>query len=260
MDNAGAVVGPLLASAFLYFLPGHYRSLFALTIVPGALAVLLLMRLPEPETRLLASERASRPSASWRDLPPSLWRVLVAILVFTLGNSTDAFLLWRLTDVAGGVTAIPLLWAGLNLIKSATAVIGGGLSDRFDRRLVIAAGWSVYAAVYGGFALAQSASVLIMWFFVYGLYFGLTEGVERALIADFAPASLRGTAFGIYNAALGVGALIASLLFGVLWERAGAMIAFGSGAGLAVVAAVLMLTAVPVPALDGSEGPATSAS
>ncbi len=245
MDNAGAVVGPLLASAYLFCLPGHYRSLFALTIVPGSLAVLLLMRLPEPGTRARSSTPTAAATHSWRELPPTLWRVLVAILVFTLGNSTDAFLLWRLTDVTGGITTIPLLWAGLNLIKSVTAVVGGGLSDRFDRRLVIASGWGVYAAVYAGFAVAQSAAILIVLFFIYGLYFGLTEGVERALIADFAPASLRGTAFGIYNAALGVGAMIASLVFGVLWETAGAAVAFGTGAGLAVGAAVLMLTMVP---------------
>jgi len=120
-------------------------------------------------------------------------------------------------------------------------VYGGALSDRVGRKAVIVAGWSVYAIVYVGFALAQSAAVLIAWFLAYGIYFGLAEGTEKALVADLAPASVRGTAFGYYNAALGVGALAASIVFGVLYDRFSHAVAFGTGASLAAAAAVLLM-------------------
>ncbi len=169
--------------------------------------------------------------------------------MFTLGNSTDAYLLLRLTEAAGGPTLIPLAWSALHVVKSTSSFVGGNWSDRVGRTTVIAIGWSIYALVYFGFAFSTSLASLTCWFLVYGLYFGLTEGVEKALIADLAPASRRGFAFGLYTSVQGVGSLAASLLFGLLWSLLGAPVAFGVGAGIAMVstaALLLMPAAVPV--------------
>jgi MFS family permease len=125
-------------------------------------------------------------------------------------------------------------------VKATVSPIGGHLSDRLSRRGIIATGWLVYAAVYGGFALATSKPALVTLFLVYGVYYGLTEGVEKAVVADLAPADARGTAFGAYHAVIGIGALAASLLFGLIWNVAGAPVAFAVGAVLALVSAALL--------------------
>jgi MFS family permease len=174
-------------------------------------------------------------------MPPKLWAVLAIILIFSLGNSADAFLLLRLSSALGHDAYIPLLWSLLHIIKATLSVYGGAFSDRVGRKAVIVAGWAIYAVVYVGFAFAESAPWLVAWFLIYGAYFGLAEGTEKALVADLAPVASRGTAFGYYNAALGVGALTASIVFGVLYERLGHGVAFGAGAALAGVAAVLLV-------------------
>jgi MFS family permease len=172
---------------------------------------------------------------------------LVVLSIFTLGNSSDAFLLLRLTDAAGGPKFIPLMWAMLHVVKTVSSVIGGSASDRFGRRRLIASGWIVYALVYMGFAFSTSLAPLVTWFMIYGVYYGCVEGTERALVADFALPSQKGTAFGIYNGVSGIGALISSVVFGVVWKMFGAQIAFASGAGLAVLAAILLFILVPPP-------------
>jgi MFS family permease len=240
MDHTGAIVGPLLATMFLFFLPGQYRLLFALTAIPGALAVstLFLVKEPEPELPELPELRELRPS---EPLPTRLYAVLGIILLFSLGNSADAFLLLRLADALGTATYVPLLWAGLHVVKASLSTWGGSLSDRIGRVRVIAMGWAIYALVYLGFALSASAHAYVALFLVYGVHFALAEGAEKALVADLTPSRQQGTAFGLYNAALGVGALIASIAFGYLYQRFGPATAFGSGAALAGLAAVLLL-------------------
>lgn len=253
MDHAGAVAGPLLASAFLWFAPGQYRALFLATIVPGLVVLVLLTRLPKDgaddgvrgPARPAPGAGGVAPGAGWRDLPSSYRRLLAVLLLFTLGNSTDAYLLLRLSHLGAPVAAVPLLWAALHVVKSTSSLGGGWLADRYGRQRTILAGWLVYAAVYAGFARAASLPLVTALFLLYGLYYGLTEGAEKALIADVAPAALRGTAFGLHGAVLGVGALMASLLFGLVWESAGSAAAFSLGAGLAIAAAVALPAAVP---------------
>lgn len=263
MDHAGAVTGPLLASAFLFFHPGDYRTLFALTIVPGIIVMLVLLRVPEragqpatsPEkpagpkrTEPIAAERAARDRGtearghSLGSLGAPFYKAMAVILLFSLGNASDAFLLLRLSDLGVATFWIPLLWSALHVVKVAASLAGGALSDRFGRRSLIALGWLIYALVYAGFGFVDSPPVVIAIFLSYGLYFGLTEGVEKAWVADMAPAESRGTAFGIYNAALGVGSFAASLIFGVIWTRVSPHAAFLTGAGLAVAAAVLVVS------------------
>jgi MFS family permease len=276
MDHAGAVVGPLLASLFLWWYPEHYRTLFALTLVPGVIAVLMLLPVPEAAEpppavaqdrgaggSLVAQDRSVRAPVVAQDFSPAnhhavalgldsgFYRYLGVVLLFSLGNSTDAFLLLRLSDVGVGTAWVPIAWAALHVVKATVSPIGGHLSDRLSRRGIIATGWLVYAAVYGGFAMATSRSVLVALFLVYGVYYGLTEGVEKAVVADLAPAESRGTAFGAYHAVIGIGALAASLLFGLLWKVAGAPVAFAVGAALALVSAAL-LSRVPVRSLSAS--------
>ena len=174
-------------------------------------------------------------------------------MLFSLGNSTDAFLLLRLSDAGVPAFWIPLLWAALHVVKATISIYGGDLSDRLSRRSVIGVGWAVYALVYAGFAVSTSIAGLVSWFLVYGVYYGFSEGVEKALVADLAPAAMRGTAFGLYNAVLGVGALAASLVFGYVWNVAGAPSAFAMGASLALAATVLLFLVVAArPAEPGS--------
>jgi len=255
MDHAGAIVGPLVATAILYFAPGEYRMLFAFTAIPGAIAVALLFLVPEaatpPQSGQSKQGGQSRQSGPSRQsgtghhgpskLPKRLWAFLAVLFVFSLGNSADAFLLLRLSDLLGGPTYVPLLWAGLHVVKASLSTWGGALSDRIGRKRMIVTGWGLYAVVYLGFATAVSASALIAWFLLYGAYFALTEGVEKALIADLSPPSQIGAAFGFYNAALGLGTLTASVAFGFLYERLGATVAFGTGSALAGVAALLLV-------------------
>jgi MFS family permease len=249
MDHLGAVIGPALASLFLFFYPDRYRTLFALTIIPGAIAVVLIFFVPE-ETSPKAAQ-AFTPKAAPRvttvALPRQFTVFMLVLALFTLGNSTDAFLLLKLTDVAGSAKWIPLMWAALHVVKASVSVVGGSWSDRIGRRAVIAIGWVVYAAVYAGFAASQSLPALFAWFLLYGFYFGFAEGTEKALVADLAPAERRGLAFGVYNAVQGLGALAASVLFGVIWKMYGAPTAFGLGAGLALAATALLFVFVRPP-------------
>ncbi len=176
---------------------------------------------------------------------------IAVILLFTLGNSTDAFLLLRARDLGIAGTLIPILWAVFHVVKSAVATPAGALSDRVGRRALIVAGWLVYAAVYLGFARAEGAMMAWTLFLVYGVYFGLTEGVQKALVADLVPAAARGRAFGWYNVALGLGALPASLMFGAVWDRWGAPAAFTLGAAIAAAAALLLLVVLPTRSAAG---------
>jgi len=250
MDHLGAVIGPLFASLFLWRFPDHYRTLFALTIIPGAIAVTLILFVPEhPESAPSSAVSGGTPTATRATaIPRAFTAFMIVLTVFTLGNSTDAFLLLKLTDAAGSARSIPLMWAGLHVVKATVSVVGGSWSDRAGRRTVIAIGWMVYAAVYAGFAVSETLPALLAWFLVYGCYFGFAEGTEKALVADLAPASRRGVAFGVYNAVQGIGALAASVLFGVLWKAYGPRVAFGVGAALALAATLLLVVAVrPAP-------------
>jgi MFS family permease len=173
------------------------------------------------------------------------WAFLAVVVVFTLGNSTDAFLLLRANQLGVAATLAPILWAMLHVVKSAASTPAGAVSDRLGRKPLIVAGWLVYAAVYLAFGRARAAWQAWVLFAVYGIYFGLTEGVEKAMVVDIVPAARRGAAFGWYNLALGVGALPASLLFGYVWDARGAATAFELGAALACAAAVAFMLLVP---------------
>lgn len=237
MDHVGAVAGPLIASALLLWRQ-DLRLVFALAAVPALASVLVLIfGVREPRREIPARAAATGPR---EPLPPALRRYLVVVAVFTLGNSSDAFLLLRAQQAGVALPMVPLLWAALHVVKSSASTFGGTLSDRFGRRPAIVAGWMLYAIAYAGLAMATRAWQVWVLFAVYGLFSALTEGPERALVAELAPAAARGSAFGAYYAVTGVMLLPASLLMGVLWQALGPAAALGTGAALALTAAVLL--------------------
>ncbi|UCF18661.1 MAG: MFS transporter [Gemmatimonadota bacterium] len=243
LDHAGALLGPILAGALLLFITRDLRLIFALSAIPAALTLLLLWRAVSEVPRAGVETAAHQGLAGLRS--PELRRTLFVFFVFTLANSTDAFLLLRASQLGVATAMLPFLWAAFHASKTFWSFPGGDWADRFGARGVIAAGWAVYALVYLGFALAFAQWHAWALFIAYGLYFGLAEGPEKALVAQFAQGSQLGAAMGGYQLAVGVGALPASLAFGLLWQWAGPSGAFLTGAGVAGLALVFLLTLVP---------------
>jgi MFS family permease len=255
-DHAGGVLGPLIAFAVLTYQIAPIRTVFWLAAIPGVLSFVVLVAFVRDVERPTTAPVAGGPDLS-QPLDRSFWRVLGVIFLFTLGNSTDAFLLLRAHQLGVPVALAPILWAALHVVKSLSSTPGGALSDRIGRRPTLIMGWTLYAAVYFGFARATTAWQAWALFAVYGVFFGLTEGSERALIADLVQPERRGTAFGWFNLAIGLGALPASLLFGWVWDHAGAPSAFVMGATLALAAAISMSLVFPrgTPDREGSTPP-----
>jgi MFS family permease len=246
MDHAGAAVGPLLATAVLW-LRHDLRLVFALAAVPAAASVALLalgVREPPPAASHAPVSPAGDAAAAVSIRGP-LARYLVVLAVFTLGNSSDAFLLLRAQQAGVALAMVPALWAFHHVVKAAASTHAGALSDRWGRRTAILAGWAVYAGAYVGFAAVRTAWQVWALFGVYGLFHALTEGAERALIADLARAGERGRAFGLYHAVTGGMLLPASVLTGALWQAFGAAVALLTGATLAGAAAAGLLLLVP---------------
>ena len=237
MDHAGAAIGPLLATVFLYFSPNEYRLLFGLTIIPGLLAIATLLAVPETSAVPGVPRVPEVPKAG---LPVQLRRYFWVLAVFTLGNSSDAFLLLQLSHAGVPLIGLTALWSAQHAIKAAITMRAGMLSDRVGRRSLIIGGWIVYAIVYAGFAFSTSITALIAWFMVYSIYTAAVEGAEKALVADLTPEASRATAFGWHAAVQGLGALAAGIVFGLLWQYFGAPVAFMTGAALALLAAALL--------------------
>jgi MFS family permease len=244
MDHAGAVIGPLIASALLALGIGM-RSVFLLSAIPALAACAVVaffvrehapVKAPAPVTLAAPDVRPPRPPVTSRPFVG----YLAAVALFALGNSSDAFLLLRAHDAGLPAAAAPLLWAVHHVVKSAAAAWGGGLADRIGRRRAIAAGWLVYAGIYAGFAFASSGWAIAGLFVAYGLYFGLVGGAQKAIVAELVPSSARGRGYGAYHLVVGVAALPASALFGALYEYFGATTAFLTGAGLALAGTLLL--------------------
>jgi MFS family permease len=250
MDHAGATIGPLAASALLA-LGAPLRMVFALAAVPALASVLVLVfglrERAAPIPAAVPAPAAVEPIDPPRDGERGLRLYLGVLALFSLGNSSDAFLLLRAQDAGVALPLVPLLWAFHHVVKSAASTHGGGLSDRIGRRRAILAGWALYAAAYVGFALAEAAWQMWPLFALYGAFHALTEGPERALVADLVVRGGRGRAFGLFHAVSGAMLLPASLLTGALWHLYGPAFALLSGAGLAAAAAIALWRLVPEP-------------
>ncbi|HUO56786.1 MAG TPA: MFS transporter [bacterium] len=245
MDNLGSMIGPFIATLLLLpFIGFSIRTVILLTAVPGLAAWLILVwgvgeKKPKP-----GKERKGTLNfrADWKKLGGGFKKLLFALLVFTLGNSTDAFLLLRLTQVGVAAAYVPILWGLHGGVRMVSALYGGRLSDTFGRKIIILSGWAFYALVYFSFAYVSQPAAVIAVFLVYGVFYGLCEPSEKALVADLAPQNLRGTAYGYYNLVVGLGALPASLLFGFVGQTWGYPAAFVVGALFAGLATVLLAT------------------
>jgi MFS family permease len=242
MDNAGAVVGPLHA-ALLLGLGWGLTDVFLFTIVPAVvcLGLALMLREPPPDR-----DRPRPPAFSWRlaGLPPAFKRYLVVLALFTLGNSSNMFVLLRARELGLPEAQVPLAWAAVSFIAMLFSTPLSALSDRVGRVRLIVAGWLAYGLFYLGMGLLPPGTPLALFglFAFYGVFMAATEGVEKALVADLAPPDLRGTAFGWFNLIAGLMLLPASLLFGEIYQRAGPLAAFGFSAACALTAALLLIT------------------
>jgi MFS family permease len=252
-DHLGAVVGPVLAFILLSYLAEdpqnpaarEYQQVFLFASIPVAIGLFVIIFFVREEERSDDGEIDKMPiKFSLSQFDGDFKRLLLIVALFTLSNSTDAFLLLRAEQSGVTPAMLPLLWMALHFSKVLFSLIGGDLSDRFGRRSLIVAGWAIYAAVYIGFAFIDSAWQAWALFIVYGAYFGLTEGVEKAFVADMVEPEKRGTAFGFYNLAYGITVFPASLIFGLLWSQFGAPTAFAASSVLSVVSAVLLLTTI----------------
>lgn len=243
LDHTGAILGPLIAIALLQGLHLELRTVFMIAVIPGAIGVVLLLAFLREERR--QAKPRNLETAPPRNLPKPFWHAISAVALFSLANSSDAFLILRAHAAGVSTAMLPLLWAAHHVIKSLFSTKAGALSDRIgDRRKLLIAGWASYAVIYYLFPFAHALPFFVVLFVLYAIPFTLAEGAERAWIADLVPPEARGRSFGIYYLANGLCVLAGTTLFGLLYERASAIAAFHAGAGLAV-AAVLLVMASP---------------
>ena len=256
MDTAGAMVGILIAALAVWLAQKNtldlskntFQVIVLISLLPAFLAVLSLA--VGAQDVAVAGKRAA-PKFSLRGMGRPFSIFLVIVSIFTLGNSSDAFLTLRAQNLGVTVLGILIMLAMFNLIYSLVSTPAGSLSDRIGRRRLIVGGWLVYAVIYLGFAFAQTAWQVWVLYVVYGLYYGMAYGTANAMVADLVPENLRGTAYGTYNAIIGILAFPASLIAGLLWQGAGGWKGFGPsapflfGGTLALIAAVLMMVWMP---------------
>jgi MFS family permease len=244
MDHAGAMTGPLIASLLMAVFTKDLRIIFLLAFIPSLFCLWILWRgvtdvSPDKNSRPHESKPSSQPKLNWAGWDRKFKYFLLIITLFTLGNSSDAFLLLRAQDLGLNVVIIPILWFVFHLSKTVFSIPGGSLSDRIGRRKVMILAWTIYGLVYLGFAFASTPYHIWILFIVYGLFYGLSEGTEKAWVADLVEESRRGTAYGAYHFCIGIAALPASLLMGLIWKAIGVQWAFTFGAVMALIAALL---------------------
>lgn len=239
MDSGGAVIGPLLAFVFLPLVNRNYRALFLIASIPAFLSVLFLLLFVR-EKRKVRDKRASLDKLKFSGFDRRFKIFVLGMTTFTLGNSSDAFLFLRAKGLNIDVVFIPILWLVLNTVYTLVSLPAGWLSDRIGRKNLILSGLLVYALVYLGFAFATRSYHAWLLFAIYGFYYGLADGTVRAYVADLVEEKKRATAYGIYHGAVGLTALPASLIFGWLWQSLGVNFAFCFGAGLSLLAFLII--------------------
>lgn len=253
MDHVGAVIGPLIGFLLLWFFASdrenptaeEYSQVFLVASIPSILAVFVINFFVKetPKAQFSKSEVESPVEKMTKErFDGNFKRFLVILALFTLSNSSDAFLLLRAQECGIATLYLPILWMFLHVVKVASSLIGGHLSDTVGRKRLIFAGWILYAAVYCGFAFISTPLQAWALFLIYGIYFGLTEGAEKALVADLVPAERRAAAYGWYHLAFGIAVFPASLMLGEIWSGFGFQAAFMTSAAISTLAAFLLLT------------------
>lgn len=248
MDKIGAVAGLLLAAWILSIMQSGqgtlthagYQALVLLSVIPGLAAVLILaVGVREPPSA--DSKPSKKDLLSWHSLDNRFKAFLGVVVLFTLGNSSDAFLMLRAQTVGLSTTEIFLLVAAFNLVVSASSLPGGILSDLLGRRRLIVSGWLIYALIYFGFGVAATAWHVGALYVLYGLYYGAFQGAASALVADLVPPERWGTAYGLFNGAIGVTVFPASVIAGLLWQWFSPAVPFFFGGALACLSSLLLL-------------------
>ena len=244
MDTSGAVLGPLIGLAMVVtFGQSHLRPIFALAIVPAVLSVLLVSLAREHRHRVVV-KKSERVPLDLSGAPPGYWLLIGVSLLFAFGNSSDVFLLLRAKDLGFGLDAVILVYVLYNIAYAALAFPAGILADRIAPRWVLAAGYVVFGLVYLGFALDNGSALVWLLFPAYGIPLAMTEGIGKALVSNLVPAERRGTFLGLHATAIGLTAVVASVLAGLLWDHVGPAAPFALGAATGIAAAVL-LAAIP---------------
>lgn len=238
MDNSGAIIGPLIAAAILYFFPLDYKRIFWIGTIPallGVLTIIVFIKEAKKEKKTIINK------PSLKKLPGRFWFFLLIIIVFTLGNSTDSLLLVKTAETGVSQSIVPLIYMLFNVVSVILAIPIGKLSDKIGRERLIIAGFVVYAIVYFVFGRFNNLYVFLCMFILYGLYSALTDGSQKALISDIVPKELKGTGFGIYHAVLGITLLPASYIAGKLYDTVNASMPFYFGGTMASLAMILMI-------------------
>jgi len=241
-DNAGAFVGPLVTVLLLYTLHIGIRWVFYLTVFPGLMAFLMVLLVRE---RPLPVASKSKLDVSLRQFPRGYWTYLLVTALFTIGNSSNAFLLLRTRDSGASLETTILVYAAFNLVAALISYPAGSLSDRFGRRNVLLACFAIFVLAYLGFAITSTFVVVAAMFVLYGLYQGTFRAVGKAFASDFVPERLRASGIGWYSTSVGLLQLVASLVAGVLWDRVGHPAVFYYGAVFAVLGIVALIALVP---------------
>lgn len=266
-DTAGAMIGLLIALLLVWLAQASnlelgrstFRTIVLVSLIPAFLAVIALI-IGVKEIKPTSQQAA--PKFAFKSLGKPFMTFMVIVGIFDLGNSSDAFLILRAQERGISVVGILALLAIFNLVYTLVSTPAGSLSDRIGRRNVIIGGWVVYALVYLGFGLASQAWQIWMLYVVYGLYYGMAYGTAKAMVADLVTEELRGTAYGTYNAILGIIDFPASLIAGILWEGTGGWRGFGPsapflfGAALALIAVILFILWKPSISTSGKLNPA----
>jgi MFS family permease len=253
LDTIGAFLGPLLGIA-LFTVSGDLRTVFAVAIAPGALAVaLLVLGVEDPHgDRAAPSEHARFTGSALRSLGAPFWTIVATGVAFTLARLSEAFLVLRAHEAGVPMAALPAVLIAMNLVYAISSAPAGALSDQIDRRWVLAIGLAALVAADLVLADWDSALGALCGAALWGLHMGLSHGLLAAMVADTAPSSLRGTAFGVFHLLSGVALLIASALAGSLWQRYGSDAAFLASASFAAVALIGLLGFSPAPPRDPS--------
>ena len=238
LDNSGAIVGPLLAFLLLQLFPSDFRKIFLIGVIPAFLGILTLLffikEARKPKENLYKKFRL-------RDFPKRYYLLLTIFFLFTLGNSTDALLIVKASEVGVKVGFIPLVYLIFNVVSVLFSIPFGALSDRIGREKILIFGYLVYSLVYFGFGYSTQISSIIILFAIYGLYSASTDGIQKAFVSDFLDQNKKGTGLGIYNALLGITLLPASIIAGLLYDKVNSSVPFYFGATTALLSAVLML-------------------